>query len=471
MNFYVTFFTNMSILITCAYLFNLLYKNLFQHASSIVKNSAMIVIFIFCGWLAMMVGVQLKEGAVLDLRVVPIIFASLMFRNPRYVFIIGLGIAATRYCVNGVTPNALTGSINIVILGLVASGLVMLYERKQEWSYRKKATISLLTINLMQVIGIASFGALSREVYLKHIMPYTLPLSLLLGAFFLFIIYDFYKEQHRAEELRNKNVILVEQTNELKEAHKELEERALQILNSSKYKSEFISNMSHELRTPLNSIILLSELIRENEADKEDSENLQYAEIINSSSTELLRIIVDILDLAKMEAGKMEMDFGEVSITDITQLLQHQLAPLADQKKLSFEIIADKDVPALLVSDGLRLSQVLSNLTANAIKFTDRGSVTVHISNESEPGFIAFAVRDTGIGIDEHSRQLIFETFLQEDSTTRRKYEGTGLGLSISQQLARLLGGSLTLQSTKGVGSEFKLILPLTPPVDDAAGG
>lgn len=466
MNFYVTFFTNMSILITCAYLFNLLYKNLFQQAPTIVKNSVMIVIFIFCGWLAMKFGVQLKDGAVLDLRVVPIIFASLMFRNPWHVFLIGLGIAATRYCVNGVTLNALTGSINIAILGLAASGLVILYERKKTWNYRLKATISLLTINIVQVLGIATFGALSRDIYLKQIMPYTLPLSLLLGAFFLFIIYDFYKEQQRAEELRNKNVILMQQTNELKEAHKELEDRAVQILKSSKYKSEFISNMSHELRTPLNSIILLSDLIRENEADKDQSENLEYAEIIHTSSLELLRIINDILDLSKVEAGKMELVWGEVSIEDIKQLLYHQLAPMAVNKGLSFEIIVDEAVPPLLVSDGQRLSQILRNLIGNAVKFTDRGSVTLHVSMEPEAGFVAFAVRDTGIGIDENNQQLIFDTFLQEDSTINRKYEGTGLGLSIGQQFAKLLGGTLTLRSTKGVGSEFKLILPLNPPVD-----
>ncbi|CAM4525559.1 two-component system chemotaxis sensor kinase CheA [Paenibacillus endophyticus] len=466
MNFYVSFFTNISILITCAYLFNLLYKNLFQNASDTTKNVVLILTFIFSGWLAMKVGLQLHKGPVFDLRVVPIIFATLMIRNPVHVLIIGIGIAASRYGVNGITPNALTGSINITILAFVSAGLVRLYRGKQSWSYPKKAAISLFTINIIQVMGIAIFGAVDRQQYLKNIMPYTLPLSILLGAFFIFIIYDFYKEQLLVDELRNKNLILIEQKQELLCTQKALEEKAAQILKDSKYKSEFMSNMSHELRTPLNSIILLSELIGENEAKDEYSENKQYADIINGSSQELLRIINDILDLSKIEAGKMEIDWGEISMEDITQLLYHQILPMAEKKKLSFQISIEDTAPELFVTDGLRLSQILRNLLFNAVKFTDSGSIRLEIRKDSFTDSIVFSVKDTGIGIDEENQKLVFDAFLQEDSTLKRKYEGTGLGLSISHQLARLLGGSLALNSIKGVGSEFTLRLPIQPKVE-----
>ncbi len=461
MNFYVAFFTNISILITCAYLFNLIYKNLFKNATSLQKSIMLIITFIFSGWLAMMVGVQVPNGPVFDLRVIPIIFATLMFRSPLHVLLIGLGISASRFMVNGITPNALTGSINIAILAVVSAGLVLLYQRRQNCSYLMKATVSLLTINIVQVTGIALFGALNREVYVKQIMPYTLPLSLLLGAFFLFIIYDFYKEQMLAMELSQKNKILEKQKLELLETHQELEDKANQILKSYKYKSDFMSNMSHELRTPLNSIILLSELIRENETGKADNENFEYADIIHTSSNELLRIINDILDLSKAEAGKMELEWGEISIEDITQVLYHQLAPFADKKQLNFEVLIDEAVPAVLMSDGLRLSQILRNLLSNAVKFTNYGTVTLHVSMDPVLDHILFIVKDTGIGIDEENQRLVFEAFLQEDSTLNRKYEGTGLGLSISSQLAKLLGGTLTLSSKKGIGSEFMLSLPL----------
>ncbi|WP_339205131.1 ATP-binding protein [Paenibacillus sp. FSL K6-3182] len=456
MNFSVTFFTNISILITCAYLFNLLYKNFLNRASSNVKNSLLIVTFILSGWLTMMVGVELGKGPLFDLRGVPIIFATLVFRDPRHVFIIGLGISASRFFVNGITPSSLTGSINIAIMGLVAAGLVMLYERRQLWGYRKKATISLLTINIVQVTGIAIFGALSRELYLKQIMPFTLPLSILLGALFLFIINDFYKEQLQADELRDNNLLLMEQT-------KELEDKAIQIMKSSKYKSDFLSNMSHELRTPLNSIIVLSELIRENTASQEHDENFEYADMINSSSNELLRIINDILDLSKMEAGKMDINWGEVSVEDVTQLVYHEFAHLAEKKQLSFEVLIDEEAPQMLVSDGQKLSQIIRNLLNNAIKFTDKGDVALHVYKDKLTECIVFVVKDTGIGIDEVNQQRVFDTFSQEDSTIQRKYEGTGLGLSICIQLTNLLGGKLALKSTKGVGSEFALSVPLYP--------
>ncbi|WP_424766959.1 ATP-binding protein [Paenibacillus sp. sgz302251] len=465
MNFYTTFFTNMSILITFAYLFNLVFKSLLQKLSlsPVVRDGMLIVIFIFSGWLAMKFGVQMREGPVFDLRAVPIIFATLLFRDPRHVFIIGLGIAVSRLGVNGLTANSFTGSLNIAMLGVIATGLVLLYRRKKEWSFRRKATISLLLINTAQAAGIVLFGAIPREMYITHVLPYTFPLAVLLGAFFLFIIRDFYQEQLRVEELKTKNELLLRQRQELLEAKQELENKTHQLMQASQYKSEFMANMSHELRTPLNSIILLSQLIREHENDGRQSETFQYADIIHNSSTELLQIINDILDLSKVEAGKMEIEWGNVSIEDITQMLYYQIAPLAAKKDLSFEVIVGAEVPKLMVSDGLRLSQILRNLLSNAVKFTVRGSIALHVSVEQSSGWIVFAVRDTGIGIEQDMHQLIFDAFHQEDGTLKRKYEGTGLGLTISKKLAKLLGGTISLRSKKGEGSEFLLRLPLHP--------
>ncbi|MCA0757643.1 sensor histidine kinase [Paenibacillus sp. N4] len=461
MHFYITFIMNVSMLITCAYLFNLVYKHILKNASYITKQLLLVVTFIFTGWLAMIFGVQLPDGPVFDLRAVPIIVASLLFNKPRYALMIGLGIAASRFAVNGMTANAMTGSINIAIMGIIAAGLIALYKRKKLWTYRLKATISLLSVNIVQVTGIALFGALRRDVYLTQIMPYTLPLAVLLGAFFLFIIHDFYKEQLRAQELRDMNRTLILQTLELLEAKRELEERARQLAKASQYKSDFMYNMSHELRTPLNSIILLSQLIRENEWEREElSENGQYADIIHTSSTELLRIINDILDLSKVEAGKMDIEWGQAATRDLTQLLYHQLYPIAAKKGLAFVVEIGQEVPEVIYTDGLRLAQILRNLLSNAVKFTEQGSVSLKLSMDQTTGWFLFEVEDTGIGIDEANRQLVFEAFQQEDGAVSRKYEGTGLGLAISLQLARLLGGDLTLASEKGKGSLFTLKLP-----------
>jgi signal transduction histidine kinase len=431
----------------------------------IIKRPMLILTFVFAGWLAMKFGVEINGSAVFDLRNVPIILATLMFRRAYYGVLIGLGIGACRYFVNGMSLNALTGSINITTLGCAAAGLIILYEQRKHWGYVRKAVISLVTINVLQVTGIALYGAVPTDLYLSQIMPYTLPLGLLSGALFLFIVHDFYKEKLRGEELSQMNQTLIMQTIELLDTKRELEERAKQLAQSSKYKSDFMYNMSHELRTPLNSIILLSQLIYENE--EEYSENGEYANIIHSSSQELLQIINDILDLSKVEAGKMDMEWGPVSTQDITQLLYQQLQPLAAKKGLGFSVAMNDDVPELIVTDGLRLTQILRNLLSNAVKFTDKGNAGLNITLDSSGEWLLFSVKDTGIGIEAENQNLVFEAFQQEDGEVSRKYEGTGLGLSISRQLAKALGGTLSVASVKGQGSVFTLRLPLQPPSPD----
>jgi signal transduction histidine kinase len=504
--YYKTFLLNVSILITCAYLFNLGYKYLLQHTSDKVKQAAVVGIFIFSGWLAMVFGVRMGDTALFDLRVVPIIFATLVFRDFRTLLVIGFGIALARYTIMGITPQALTGSINIMILGCFAAFLVVLYQKKN-WGYRTKALVSIITVNTLQVTGIALFGALPRDVYLQEVVVYTYPLALLLSAFFVFIIRDFYKDQLRVDELRNMNLILRRQTRESREAKRALEEKARQLMLASKYKSEFMANMSHELKTPLNSIILLSQMIRENEEEKYQGDEIRYAEIIYASGNELLQMINDILDLSKVEAGKMDVILETVALEDLMQLIHHQFLPMTEQKGLQFEVNFSPEVPETIVSDALRLSQILRNLLVNAVKFTDKGSVTLSVSvgNGIPPGvqdsikrergkrtrskgwgssrwtiatsvkqannreapsaadaeWLVFSVKDTGIGIEPDKQELIFEAFQQEDGAINRKYGGTGLGLSISLQLARLLGGTLTLHSVKGEGSEFALRLPV----------
>jgi CheY-like chemotaxis protein/HAMP domain-containing protein/signal transduction histidine kinase len=281
------------------------------------------------------------------------------------------------------------------------------------------------------------------------------------------------------EELEEKASLLAEQNKKVEQKNAEvesarvaLEEKAEQLSVSSKYKSEFLANMSHELRTPLNSLLILARLMSENKDGNLTPKQMEYANTILTSGTDLLTLINDVLDLSKVEAGKMEVNPTEVSVTDVRDQVDKGFRPVADQKQLGFTVDVQPGTPARIVTDGQRLHQVLKNLLSNAFKFTHQGHVSLTIraaergrrfanaSLDNANSVIAFAVSDTGIGIAKDKQRLIFESFQQADGATSRKYGGTGLGLSISREIARLLGGEIRVESTPGVGSTFTLFLP-----------
>ena len=218
--------------------------------------------------------------------------------------------------------------------------------------------------------------------------------------------------------------------------------------------------MSHELRTPLNSLLILSKLLLENEHGNLSDKQLEFARTIYTAGTDLLQLISDILDLSKIEAGKMEILPDLVSLADVQAYVTSTFDPIAADKGLRFTIDADPALPATIVTDEQRLEQVLRNLLSNAFKFTEEGGVTL---GDRAPlgGRIAFAVSDTGVGIPPDKLQVIFEAFQQADGTTSRKYGGTGLGLSISRELARALGGEIEWPAPSGEGTIFTLVLPL----------
>lgn len=256
------------------------------------------------------------------------------------------------------------------------------------------------------------------------------------------------------EELSERSVLLEERNNEIQKKSEALE-------LTTRYKSEFLANMSHELRTPLNSILLLSRLLSENNSNSMNNEEIEFAKVIQSSGNSLLGLIDEILDLSKIEAGKMELEFLDVSTKEITDTLSSLFSEIAKQKRIKFDIIS-KDAPIVIKTDKMRLEQILKNLISNAIKFTDKGSVSVEIKiNDDDEKIICFIVKDTGIGIPLDKQPLIFEAFQQADGSTKRKYGGTGLGLSISRELAKLLRGEIILHSTVGKGSSFTLCLPV----------
>ncbi|WP_234995989.1 HAMP domain-containing protein [Streptoalloteichus hindustanus] len=287
--------------------------------------------------------------------------------------------------------------------------------------------------------------------------------------------------QRSNAELEEKAALLVTQNRdietknlEIEQARQELEQRAQQLSLASKYKSEFLANMSHELRTPLNSLLILAQLLAQNPTRNLTPKQVEYAGIIHSAGSDLLQLINDILDLSKVEAGKMDITPERVSLRQLLDYVEATFRPLTSQKSLGFRVTTAPGVPGELLTDGSRLRQVLRNLLSNAVKFTERGSVELRIE-QADPAelpasvrhhgaAIAFRVTDTGIGIAEHQLESIFGAFQQADGTTSRKYGGTGLGLSISREIAYLLGGAILAESTVGSGSTFTLHLPVARP-------
>ncbi|WP_168119685.1 CHASE3 domain-containing protein [Paenibacillus sp. HB172176] len=275
------------------------------------------------------------------------------------------------------------------------------------------------------------------------------------------------------EHLEEQNLYAEQKTKELELAKSELEEYADKLKQSAQYKTNFLANMSHELRTPLNSILILSQMLFENDNKSLMEEEVGYARVIHSSGNDLLKLIDDILDLSKIEAGKITLIKDEVNVTEIPDLMKLSFDPVAEKKQVAFHIEIEEGLPEIIHTDGQRLQQVLKNLLSNAFKFTEKGSVTLKIhladptmAEECLPGhpsneWIAFSVIDTGIGIPKDKQELVFEAFQQVDGNTNRIYGGTGLGLSICNEFAQLLGGCLVLSSELHKGSTFTFYLPV----------
>jgi HAMP domain-containing protein/signal transduction histidine kinase/CheY-like chemotaxis protein len=277
----------------------------------------------------------------------------------------------------------------------------------------------------------------------------------------------------QAKELEDKAKLLEVKNQEVELASRSLEEKAEQLSLISKYKSEFLANMSHELRTPLNSLLILSKMLAENKDKNLKPEQVKFASTVYSAGCDLMALINEILDLSKVEAGKMHIDPKAVRLAALQDYIEQTFKPVAEHKDLEFIFDIEKDLPKELFTDSNRLQQILKNLLSNAFKFTENGSVKMrfyspmksrHFGLESldqAPKILAFAVEDSGIGIPKDKQKLIFEAFQQADGTTSRKYGGTGLGLTISREIARLLGGKIEVQSVIGQGSTFTLYLPV----------
>ena len=295
--------------------------------------------------------------------------------------------------------------------------------------------------------------------------------------------------QEKAEQLAQQNRDIEIKNSEIEEARQVLEERAEQLALASRYKSEFLANMSHELRTPLNSLLILAKLLSDNNEGNLSPKQVEFADTIHGAGSDLLQLINDILDLSKVEAGKMDVRPAKIALVQLVDYVEAAFRPLTVDKSLDFAVRVSPELPVTLHTDEQRLQQVLRNLLSNAVKFTDAGAVDLYIRpagaevpqhvreqlleagaiSDPDEELVAFSVSDTGIGIPGNKLREIFEAFKQADGGTSRKYGGTGLGLSISREIARLLGGEIHAESEIDRGSTFTLYLPLRSEAPDVA--
>ena len=265
--------------------------------------------------------------------------------------------------------------------------------------------------------------------------------------------------EHQQNQLQMQSANLQIKNTEIEKAKKEIDKRADELESSNQYKSEFLANMSHELRTPLNSVILLSSLLSKNNKENLNEADIQKAKVINESGNELLRLINDILDLSKIESGKMELIVDKIDTNELIKSYNEIFSHTAKDKGLEFKVI--DNIKGTFYNDKDRLGQVIRNLISNAFKFTKDGSITLEISNTSNEKLpIKVSVIDTGMGIPKEKQELIFKAFTQADGSTSREYGGTGLGLSISTELSHLMKGEIELNSEVGEGATFSILLP-----------
>ena len=280
--------------------------------------------------------------------------------------------------------------------------------------------------------------------------------------------------EQQKQVIQQKNNVLEQNQAEMEKARAVIEAKAKELELASRYKSEFMANMSHELRTPLNSLLILAQLLTNNKPGNLTDKQVEYAKTIHSAGSDLLSLINDILDLSKVEAGKMEVHIEECPLTDLVEKFENKFRPLAENKGLEFLITMAENLPPVISTDVQRVQQIINNLLSNAFKFTEQGKIQLQFrpagkEEVSDLGVeatnsIAIGVTDSGIGIPEDKKQIVFEAFQQADGTTSRRYGGTGLGLSISRRLARLLGGDIQLHSEEDKGSTFTLYLPKNSP-------
>ncbi|MEC0127313.1 ATP-binding protein [Paenibacillus pabuli] len=465
MQFSKMFVLNMGMLITIAYLASVFYKYIIIRASSRVKQISSLFVLVFAGWISTVFGFQLNDEVVFDLRFVPLIVAVLTYRQPYSAIIVGVGIGLTRLTF-GINEATLAALINMSILGVVCAGL-NIWMRRSDYRLIIKGVLVTVIVNVINSLNIAIFGVIPAAYFFSHIMPYTLPVGIVLSLIFAFILRDFQNEQNRILLIQSTNRLLSVQKEELQKAKIVLEERAKQLMIASQYKSEFLANMSHELRTPLNSVINFAQMISENSDTMEQEDISRFAMMIEQSGQELLALINDILDLSKVEAGRLDIVLEDISVAQLTEDTMNHFQLAAEKKGIQLHLVKKPGLPETLWSDPQRVQQILRNLMSNAIKFTHQGRVTLTVSTKQikKSGFqsqwIVFSVQDTGIGISEDKHQSIFEAFQQADGSISRKFGGTGLGLSISRDLARLLDGSIELESAEDKGSTFHLYLPL----------
>ncbi|MBE7683751.1 sensor histidine kinase [Paenibacillus sp. P13VS] len=465
MQFSKMFVLNMGMLITIAYLASVFYKYIVIRTSSRFKQWSSVLVLIFAGWISTVFGFQLSDEVVFDLRFVPLIIAVLTFRQSYSLIIIGVGIGLSRLTF-GINEATLAALGIMTILGVVCAGL-NIWMRRSDYRLIIKGVLVIVIVNVVNSINIALLGVVPPTYFFSNIMPYTLPTGILLSLIFAFILRDFQNEQNRILLIQSTNRLLSVQKEELQRAKIVLEERAKQLTLASQYKSEFLANMSHELRTPLNSVINFAQMISENSDTMDPEDIARFAAMIDQSGQELLTLINDILDLSKVEAGRLDIVYEDISVSQLVEDVMSHFQLVAEKKGIQLLMEKSPDAPETMWSDPQRVQQILRNLMSNAIKFTHKGAVQLTVSTEQvdEPErsgkWLVFSVKDTGIGIPADKHHSIFEAFQQADGSISRKFGGTGLGLSISRDLARLLDGSIQLESVEGEGSTFRLYLPL----------
>lgn len=454
MEFFHSFLVNISCLIALAFIASTAYKHIAARVSQTTVSVLTIAFAIFMGWASMYFALEISSIIKFDLRFVPLLIATFLLKRPAPLIFIGVGIGLLRFTF-GINDAAAAGFINLSILGFVCA-VIHYGLGKANWRLRWKIAFIIVAVNLVNVVNIAVFGIIPAGEYFQTIVPSMLPLSLVLSGFFSFMVWDVRLEQERILKIEQFNGQLRQQTEELQAVSQELEEKTHQLAISSQYRSEFLANMSHELRTLLNNILLLAQLQKENWDTITHEENEHYAEMINTAANDLYRLINDIMELSKVESGKVDILFEEVNLSELPYALHRNFEQMAAQKGLSIKVVRSEDVPDILYSDAFRVQQILKTMLTNAIKLTRRGVITLEMCNVETSGLDDSPAEWIALSVSNTDSLQAQERLDMSVDLSRQ----ANIALSICSELAKLLDGYLTFRKDKEDGLKYTLYLP-----------
>ena len=462
MGFIKPFLVNISMLLSVTFLALLIYKQVLRRLPQTVLSGLAVLFAVGLGWLSMKFSFTLPSGSMFDLRFVPLIVLTFLLPDaPLLLILAGVGIGLMRLTF-GLDVRAWSGFVNLTILGLLCAA-ISAYLPKLRWPTAAKFLAVIVLVNAFNVLNIVIFGVIPADVYLRTIVPYLFPLSVVLSMIFVFLIYVTRKDLYHEREISRTNEKLLHTTEELQAIKEELEEKARRLLVLSQYRAEFLADLAAEIRSPLNNIIMIAEIQKSGADEEQTPEELQSLfEIVFDSGKDILELLGEIQDLSQVESGRLQVECEEVNLTEFPEILLHKNLRLAEAHGLELDFTLTQPIPPIFYSDGMRMERIAASLVSTAIQAAPSGAVHVDL-RRAKTGEIPFEhnlhnyKEWIAIAVSFNRPPQPWESGLPGEHQSIRQV--TRFGLTVSNELAHLLAGFVALEES-GDRIRFLFYLP-----------